>query len=219
MSAPFKVKDCTLISIATGKHAQNLKEFLEKLSIIHPGSIYYHFWGGLLRPRFGDPEYNNDFAAWTRHGLHDGKLAERLGIIDPTDFKDIEDLRQEVMEVVEERLDETEMYVPWARSDEQFHFIRSQIVVFDTHKRIEHPEELVSLIQNMSVGSIFYHFVDARRRCEDAKDDFRCWLEGLSLDYNDLCEKLSRIDPYFVSLTELRVQLSNIFEAYFKGKD
>jgi len=218
MSNPFIVKDCTLVSISTGKRAQNLREFLDKITTIHPGSIYYHFWGGLLRPRFGDPEYNNDFAAWARHGLHDSRLAERLGIIDPTGFKDIEDLRQEVIEVIEERLDETE-FIPWSRVDEQFHFIRSHIVVFDTHKRIEHTKDLVRVIPSMSVGSIFYHFIDARRRCEEAKDDFRCWLIGLKEDYTVLCNELAKIDPFFLQLTELRERLSMVFRDYFRGED
>ncbi len=54
---PFSVKDCALVTIATGKKAQNLKEMREHLLNIHLGSVYHHFWGGLLRPRFDEPEY------------------------------------------------------------------------------------------------------------------------------------------------------------------
>ncbi|HIE48161.1 TPA: hypothetical protein EYP84_04665, partial [Candidatus Bipolaricaulota bacterium] len=78
---PFKVKDCTLIAIATGVQAQNLRELREKVETVHPGSIYYHFWGGMLHSRFEEPEFNNDFAAWVRHALHDPVLAERLAVI------------------------------------------------------------------------------------------------------------------------------------------
>jgi len=66
---PFAVKDCALAAISTGQRAQNLKELRERLIGIHPGAVYYHFWGGALRPRFDDPEYNNDFASWARHAL------------------------------------------------------------------------------------------------------------------------------------------------------
>ena len=76
----FLIKDCALAAIATGLHAQNLRELRDHLTDIHLGCIYYHFWGGLLRPHFDDPEYNNDFASWARHALHDVPLAERLGI-------------------------------------------------------------------------------------------------------------------------------------------
>lgn len=217
MSEPFVIRDCTLVSISTGERAQNLRELRNRLIDIHPGSIYYHFWGGLLRHRFTDPEYNNDFAAWARHGLHDSILAERLGIIDPTGFEDLERLRQELIDVIEERLDETE-YVPWARADQQFQFIRSQIVVFDTHKRLTEPIELVDAISHMSVGSIFYHFIDARRRCEGALDDFRSWINGLEDDFTELSNQLATVDPYFVSLTDLRSQLASLFRAFFEGE-
>src|SRR5687767_14391939 len=39
---PFVVKDCTLVAIATGRRAQNLRELRDQLQIVHPGSIYYH---------------------------------------------------------------------------------------------------------------------------------------------------------------------------------
>ena len=73
VSEPFAIKDCALVSIATGRRAQNLRELRDNIVTIHPGSIYYHFWGVLLRPSFDDPEYNNDFAVWVRHALNDEK--------------------------------------------------------------------------------------------------------------------------------------------------
>ena len=98
---PFNIKDCALLVISTGKSAQNLRELRDNLIIIDPGSIYYHFWGTLLRPRFDDPEYNNDFASWIRHNLHDAILAERLGVVDPSEFNEIDDLRHELIDLIE----------------------------------------------------------------------------------------------------------------------
>ncbi len=45
---PFFIKDCALVTIATGQKAQNLKELRNRLLTIHLGSIYHHFWGGTL---------------------------------------------------------------------------------------------------------------------------------------------------------------------------
>jgi hypothetical protein len=207
---PFFVKDCALAAISTGQRAQNLKELRERLLTIHPGAVHYHFWGGVLRPRFDDPEFNNDFASWARHALHDVRLAERLGIIDPADYRDIEALRQEIIEVIEERIDETE-YLPWTRPDQQFHFIRAQTVVFDTHLRIQQPKDLPIVTPQLSVSSIYYHFIDARRRLPLGKDDFRAWLEVLEDGYRDLSNRLAEIDPYFINLVDLRRQLTAVF--------
>ena len=103
---PFSVKDCALLTIATGKKAQNLKEMRDHLLNIHIGSIYHHFWGGLMRPGFHEPEYNNDFAKWVHDALQDHILAERLSVVNPAAFADLESLREALLEVIEQRLDE-----------------------------------------------------------------------------------------------------------------
>ncbi|MEJ2232353.1 MAG: DUF5752 family protein [Syntrophobacterales bacterium] len=213
MVDPFAVKDCALIAIATGERANDLRELRDRLETTRPGCIYYHFWGGLLRSRFDDPEYQNDFAVWAYHGLRDRFLAERLALVDPTDFDDLEDLRRELIEIIEERLDENEL-VSWTAAHQPFHFIRSQIVVFDTGIRISNPKELKELIPQLTVGSVFYHFVDARRRTANKIDDFSEWLIGFADNYDELFEQIASLDPYFKSLTELRAQLGDIFKEY-----
>ncbi len=208
---PFALKDCALIALATGKQAMTLKELRDNLLNINPDSIYHHFWGGLLEPRFEEREYNNDFASWARRGLHDDKLAERLAMVDPSFYSDLEDLRQELLDIIEERLDESE-YLPWMLATEPFEFIRAQIVVFDTDMRVERPEQLGELMPRLSTSSIFYHFIDARRRLSDRSDDFRFWLASFHGLYQELSTQLASIDPYFETLTELRQQLTVIFQ-------
>jgi len=211
---PFEVKDCALLAIATGVRAQNLLELKDRIEAIEADCIYYHFWGGLLHSRFEQPEFANDFAAWVRHSLHEHVLAERLAVIDPTDFTDLEQLREELIEVIEERLHEIEV-VPSARPGEEFHFIRSQIVIFDTPKVLYSPEELPKVLPTLSLGSIFYHFIDARRRTPDGLDDFRAWLMGFGDQYLPLCERIASIDPYFTTLFEIRRKLTSTFIQYF----
>jgi hypothetical protein len=210
----FALKDCALIAIATDTRALTLRELADGLAAIDPDSVYYHFWGGLLHPRFEEREYNNDFAAWVRHGLHDPVLAERLAVIDPTDFSELDGVRGRVLELVEERLDENEA-LGWTRATRQFEFVRSQIVVFDTHRRVERPEELAELIPHLSTGSLFYHFIDARRRSAEHMDDFRAWLAPFRGRCEALCDALCGIDPYFGSLTEVRDQMAAVFGKVF----
>lgn len=217
-STQFVIKDCALVAIATGRRAANPRELRDILQDVHPGCIYQHFWGALLHPRFVDREYNNDFAAWAHHALHDQPLAERLAIIDPTDHADLESLRRELLDVIEERLDEWE-YLSWAKPDQQFFFMRSQVIVFDTGHRIHEPAQLVASVGEMSPSSIFYHFIEARRRTLGNKDDFRAWLEGFGTQYDGLCRELADLDPYFQSLPELRQRLVIIFRNFFGGPD
>lgn len=214
MFEPFAVKDCALIAIGTGERAQNLRELRDRLLTVEKGCIYHHFWGGLLRPSFDEPEYQNDFAAWAWHGLRNARLAERLALIDPCDYADTEQLRRELVEVIEETLEESEL-VPWAKANQQFYFIRSQVVVFDTRMRLDRPEMLKDLIPLLSVGSIYYHFIDARQRSATSRDDFSEWLLGFGDAYKGAAERLSAIDPYFSPLTELRREIDSVVKAIF----
>jgi hypothetical protein len=212
----FNILDCALIVIATGEKAQNLRELRDILRTIHPGCLYYHFWGGLLRPHFDSPEFQNDFAEWTSNKLRDSKISEQLSIIDPNVFADIEDLRQEVVEIIEQRLSESE-HVPWVKTGQEFHFIRSQIVIFNTGVYLKSPQDLLEIIPNMSPGSIFYHFIYARRRTPENKNDFSIWLKDFGDKYKVLRDDLDKIDPYFTTLNELRQEISTIFHKNVKG--
>ncbi|MCL5735896.1 MAG: DUF5752 family protein [Actinobacteria bacterium] len=210
----FAIKDCALAHIATGRRAQTLRELRDILRDVHPGCIYHHFWGTLMRPQFSNLEYNNDFASWCFESLHDSTAAERLSAIDPADYANLEDLRQELLDVIESRLDETELIL-FTRPDQQFSFVRSVIVVFDTYRLLADPAELAVAVPQMSVGSIFYHFIDARRRDPVGIDDFRAWLCGEGGGYEEVCRKIAEVDPYFESLHDLRARLTGLFARYF----
>lgn len=212
----FHLKDCVLMAIATGQRASTLKELRDHLLTIHPDSIYNHFWGDLLQPRFTEREYNNDFASWVRHRIHDAKLAEELAVVDPWQFASIEELRRELVDLIEERLDESES-LHWMRAAEPFDFIRSQVVVFDAGRRLERPEELADAVARISTGSVFYHFIDSRRRTADGVDDFRQWLSGFGDVYAPLVRRLAAVEPYFGTLAELRARLAAIFRAELEG--
>lgn len=210
----FVLKDCALIAIATHRRANTLKEFRDHISSLNSDSLYYHFWANLLLPHFDEREYINDFASWVRHSLSDAKLAEQLAVLDPTSFNDLEELRYHLLEYIDDRMEESE-YLQWIRATKQFEFIRSQIVVFDTHTQVSEPYDMSDLIPLMSASSIFYHFIDARRRTPDKVDDFRRWLTFFDDAYQPLIDRLTGIDPYFSTLVELRQQVAAAFQNHF----
>ena len=212
----FLINDCALISIATGEKAMTLAELRNHLALVSLDSVYHHFWGGLLVPRFEEREYNNDFAGWVRHSLQDPVLAERLAAIDPSARSRLEELRQELLDLIEERLDENET-AGWTRGNRQFEFLRSQLVVFDTNRRLEKPEDLAEQVPLLSTSSIFYHFIDARRRLDQGCDDFSHWLAGLGDEHRGLYKQIAAIDPYFSSLSQLRTELATLCKTYFAG--
>jgi hypothetical protein len=214
----FRVKDCALVALATGRKARSLQEFREILRTVEAGSIYHHFWGGLLQPRFEEREFNNDFASWVRHGIHDAVLAERLAALHPARFTDLDELRTEIVDLIDDRIDEAD-HLLWTRPTEQFEFIRSQVVVFDTEDRLQHPRELAGHVPRLTTSSVFYHFIDARRRTPDHLDDFSDWLGAWGDEFRPVMECLAGVDPYFGSLAELRSELATVLAAGQQGED
>ncbi len=213
-SLPFIVNNCSLASIATGEQASSVVELRDKIAKVDPSCLYYHFWGGRMNQRFVHSEHHNDFASWAHHRLHDHILSEKLNIIDPTEFDSLEALRQEVIDTIERRLDEYEIIL-WTKREDRFYFRSSSIIVFESSLTIDRPENLPKIIPILSPGSIFYHFIDARSRTPDKIDDFSSWLKNYGSQYSDLVQKIQAIDPYFLSLTQLRDELEQVIKQNF----
>ena len=208
--APFEFKDCALITLAVGRSVHDLRDFRDRLGDVPAQSIWHHFFETLLRPMFDDPEYPNDFALWAKRSLHDDVLAERLGIVDPVEFADVERLRQHLLDLVEDRLDETAV-VRSVSPGHEFYFLRSQVVVLSTGLSAATPQELGERIRSLPTGSIFYHLIEARRRTPRQLDDFTCWLESWGADSAPLREQLARVRLHHGPLSELRERIAACF--------
>ncbi len=212
---PFEVKDCALLTRMSGlPPAINLRELRERIAQCGENVLFHHFCETTLRGTFDNPDYRNDFAVWSKWYLGDRVLAERLGILDPYEFPSLGELRAATLEVIDERLGESTM-IPWARPGDELYFMEATTVVFDTGIRISHPRELAAAIGAMTGGSVYYHFLEARRRPPFGKDDFTAWLLE---NFNDekirpYIEALARIDFYFHTLVHLRKELVRVLSA------
>jgi len=204
---PFNIKDCTLITRMAGlSTAMNLRELRERIKICPVESIFHHFCETVIRPTFDDPEFRNDLAIWAARHIRDRILAERLGILNPYAMDDFEQLRLHVLDILDERLSEL-FYFPWAPRGEEFQFMQAATVVFETGIELKTPEDIIRRLPQMSLSSIYYHFVEARRRTENRTDDFSAWLVDFGEGVAPLLEALHGIDFYFLTLPELKQKL------------
>jgi hypothetical protein len=69
----------------------------------------------------------------------------------------------------------------------------------------------------MSAGSVYYHFVDARRRPPLRIDDFRHWLSRHGDRFSAFSDALAEVDPYFTTLTLLRDELAGIARRHLEA--
>lgn len=204
---PFEIKDCALLVRMSGlPPAFNLRELRERIASCSDNVLYHHFCETTLRPTFDNPDYRNDFAVWVKLHLADRVLAEQLGILDPFSCASFEELRSTLLELIDQRLSELP-YIPSVVPGYEFHFQEATTVVFDTGERIASPPEMAGAVARMTRDSIFFHFLEARRRTPGNRDDFTSWLEGWGKAGGPYVEALRNIDFYFYTLKELRDEL------------
>ncbi len=210
---PFKFIESAVLPLATGIRAQTLRELQTGLSQVDDSSIYFHFWGRMIRPHISESEFNNDFASWVNSSLRDFKLAEGLSAINPVKFQNFDDIRNVILNILDKRL-ENDDFLSWKKSDRDFHFIGCRKLMFDTGREIASLEEFPDSVRNASRESFFYHFIDGRRRSPECKDDFSIWLEQFNGATYSLRKKLKNVDSYLFSLTELQHQVFRIIDEW-----
>jgi hypothetical protein len=214
----FEVKDCALLIRMSGiAPASNLRELRERIAVCSENVLFHHFCETTLRTTFDNPDYRNDFAVWAKLYLGDRVVAERLGILDPYSFLSMTELRAAVLEVIDERLGEVSM-IPWARPGDELFFMESTTVVFHAGIRIAHPSRLGPTIRKMTNSSVYFHFLEARRRTSVRKDDFTAWLMENEQENRPYLDALSSIDFYFNSLADLRRELARVLATVEKRK-
>ncbi len=207
---PFQIKDCALIvKISDLLPVINLRELRERISAAPADALYFHFCESVLRPSFDDPEFHNDFAIWARRSLHDHILAERLENIDPYSFPTMNELRKELLELIEDRLSESNQHT-WVSEDSAFYFHQATTVVFDTSQTIDAPEDIGKAVALMTTSSLYYHFWEARRRTPGGLDDFSVWLGNWNDRGQLLINAFEQIDFFFMSLRELQARLCHV---------
>ena len=201
---PFEVKDCALITRMAGlETAINLRELRERVAVMPVECLFHHFCETQIRPTFDDPEFSNDFAVWSARNLRDRVLAERLGVINPYSSPNLDIVRETVVEILDERISEL-LHFPSVQPGEEFRFMSAATIVFSTDVFLESPDDLFRELPHMSHSSIYYHFIEARRRTKCSTDDFSAWLSEYGNEFQDVIDTLGRVDFYYLTLPVLK---------------
>jgi hypothetical protein len=206
----FRIKDCALITRMAGiSSVMNLRELHERLQHCPLEALYHHLCETQIRPSFDDPEFRNDFALWAARELGDRVLAERLGMLNPYAFDNLSAIKERLLEIVEERISENPQ-AAWHPAHEEFRFMQAATVIFDTGQTLGSLADLLEAIPRLTASSVYYHFVEARRRTADRLDDFSAWLRDLAEETVEVERALGGVDFYFLSLRELKRELVQI---------
>lgn len=203
---PFEFKQCINIIKATGMKAGNLRELRDMIAVVSGGSIFHHTYQYFLKGHV--LEYTNDFAHWAGESLEERALSEHLSNVDPYAFKNIEDLRRELLNVIDGWL-ETFPESRKAMPGDEFYFNETVTLTFPSGIKAKNLAEFLIAIKFVDAAAIYYHFYEARVRL--GVDDFSEWLED-SLSKKELSEKIRTIEPFMHSIEEIREHMIEAVE-------
>ncbi|MBI4571918.1 MAG: hypothetical protein HY713_01360 [candidate division NC10 bacterium] len=208
---PFLFYTTAHIVELTGRTARTLPELRDRIREVTGSSIFHHTFGALQDRPFAAHRYTSDFARWTSEVLQDWPVAERLAFMDPTEFPSIRELRERILQVIDDRLIEEGETVP-APPGREFHFSQTISVIYPVGQEARTLPELVTGIRRASARSLFFHLVEARLRIGRCTNDLSCWLSD-SLGAPDLARRLDQLDLLVTSTEDLRQQVLAVLEA------
>lgn len=197
---PFEFRQCLSILKPTGKKARNLRELRDIIEIISDDCIFHHAYQYFIKGHV--LEYTNDFAHWAGESLEERTLSEYLSNVDPYDFPDIQNLRQEIIRVLDDYL-ATFPAPREAMPGDEFYFNETVTLIFPVGVRARNLAEFCTAMKFVDAGSIYYHFYEARIRLGKGVDDFSRWIE-YSFGKAGLAGQIREIDPFMHTIEEIR---------------
>lgn len=208
---PFYFNSAAHLLRITREKASNLGELLEALQVTSDDSIFQHTFQTLREHHFIREGFSNDFAHWAFAACNEVALAERLSAVDVREFTSVADLRQRLVQIVDDYLRRN----PRARDRsafEPFYFCASAVVIIPTPYVARNLAEFADCVRKISLHSLHHHFIQARLRLKLNSNDFSVWLES-ELGLGAQADRLNRIDIYTSTLQDVRRSILRVVES------
>jgi Family of unknown function (DUF5752) len=209
---PFLFIGCSELQEMLGEEAEDEKRLVELIEAVPLDSIYFHTHSYFLRHSYVERAYPNDFAQWVVMEVQDHVLGERLAVVDPFEFRELDALRAELISIIDDHLSKTPI-VPRIIFGKPFYFNQSRILEVPTSLEVRTLEEFRNALGEVEVSAIYFHILEARHRLKREESDFSAWIRQ-SLGMPELAEKLRTINPYLGSLERLRSALLTVCDEY-----
>jgi hypothetical protein len=214
---PFRFCTRLHLSELTGLRVTTLGQLVALIKEVPGSSIYHHTHRFLQQHQYLSPEPPNDFAYWVTDSLGEDELGERLVSIDTMLYSTIRDLREKIASTIENYLKDYPLAkMKFARSGEEFHFIKSVSFLLRTNYIAYDLKEFADVLKKITIDSVYFHMFEARLRLEKPANDFSLWIEN-SLGDKELGDAISGFDPYTRTLEDLRTTLVQLIEKRISG--
>lgn len=191
---PFKFYTAYYLSFYSRRRAKTLRDLLEGIKAADKNTLFHHLFHTIRSKHLIPPKYTNDFAHWVGEEVGDEELAAALSDISGAEPATIEDIRREIVEILEPHADDRA-----GRSE--FVFVAMEPVVVETNYVANTLGEFLDMLEVVPGESIVYHFVTRRVLDGAGQNDFSTWLEK-NFGLAEVAESLSRIDPLMYNSEE-----------------
>lgn len=214
MPQPFVFCTQQQLVLLTGRRARNLLELLEHVRSAPGASIFYHTHYLYLTQHFVTPKFYNEFAGWVSQALLERRLAERLGAIDLLSVVSLREMREQIAAEIERHLQETDGKLRDAPAGEEFHFCAAKSFVYPNGIVANSVSEFFLYLPAISNNCLHFHIFESRLRLERPTNDFSVWLNDMG--EGKLARAIDDLNPYVVSLDELKTQIARIGRRYIR---
>lgn len=202
---PFQFWTRLTLTRLTGRRATDLAELVEHLRAVPLSVVFHHTHHFLVQHQHLSPEPPNDFAFWVTNVLQEEQLGERLAAIDTIQFEHLRELRERVLTVIEDYLEQRRA-LRTAPQGEEFHFMDAVSFVLPTTHRAADLTGFAEALEQVGDASIAYHLFESRLRVGAEENDFSSWLER-ELGERELAAAVRSLDPYSYTAEGLRHRL------------
>ncbi len=206
MSSPFIFKSELWIPKYTGIKAHSLSEFIEIFKTIDEFSIFYHMYINIFNYHNLPTFYANSISYWF---YKNGNLllAEKISIVDPLDYFDLNELRHAILEILEKNYDPE-----WDKQEySPFYFIKAEREIIDCEKIANTLEQFIEGVKKSSINSVFYHMVTSRIENKTLVNDYSAWL--FNMGEAKKAEKINKLDLYTLNLYDVKKEIIKILES------
>ena len=216
---PFHFVGCLELREMLGRRAVDIQQLMSVIEDAPLDSVYYHTHSYYLRHEYAPTLFPNDFATWAAISVRDRVLSERLGLIDPFEFRDLESLRTEIVGTIDSHLKQL-WNVPRLIHGEPFEFVRSHIIEVDLEVMAGGLKEFRDLLATVDRSALFNHICEAKIRKGRRSNDFVAWISsdnGLHLPA--LAEQVAAIQPIGLTLEGIRARTLDVLDKWISQSE
>jgi hypothetical protein len=202
------------LPVLLGRKASNVYELLDGMKSVPLASFYYHTHKFLRQHHYLVPEPPNDFAYWVRNVLLQPELGEKIASINIAGYNNLGDIKNSMIDIIENH--GRSAYGINCQEGYEFQFMSCITFWFKNRYEASNVKEFSDVLKKIDISTFYVNIFSSKLRRGKSRNDFAEWFELIG--EHEIADKLSKIDPYTMTLEGLRKKIINLIESHDRHK-